>query len=367
MNIQLTNNTLFFSEIQAGLKKDPEQQTVTSQITELINNPLIIKEKFAQEQSGIDFINSTYRDIVGWNSLLEGNGTSSRSFLNIGEVNTLIEELAQKVQLESEELSEAFSDPEMIISVEKLILDRLTGRQTGENIEVKLSSTQETLWQGNSALSMDISINFKELEMWKGSINVQEFNLEIKLSQINISSDSWKGSDIKGLRQIDAATIDTGRYLVGFQNITTLTIYDKHTSLSTTVWGDPHVDLSDQEGNLNGEFSDLKKSETLTTFVLLDGTEVVMTAPDNGVIESVDVFKNGVHAKGYGMGIINELRAFGAENLTSAKNFMVGGFFSGIDSEVKELSSLKEQSDVVKAGGDGNDWYDEKGRLVWGS
>ena len=59
---------------------------------------------------------------------------------------------------------------------------------------------------------------------------------------------------------------ETNTYAFEFIDGSTFKITDKATGKSTTIWGDPHVDTSDQEGSSNGEFSDLKTSDTYHYF-----------------------------------------------------------------------------------------------------
>jgi hypothetical protein len=285
---------------------------------------------------------------------------------DLGNINEIIRNLAQKIEAQNSELEEALTNAEQVVSVEKLILDRLTGRTTANNTLIKLARQLPDAKNitSISATTFDLSIDFAGVEVWEGEASITAFHLEIHLEQIQISSsEGWNGADYNGLKQLDSHTIDTGRYLIGFLDMTTLTIYDKHTKLSTTIWGDPHVDLSDMEGARNGEFSDLKKSDILTTFHLLDGTDVVINAPDNGAIEYVDIFKEDAHARGFGLGLVHSIAR---GDTLFPEQFIGGGFFAGVDGDTGNLDTLRGKSDIVNAGGDGNDWYDEKGRLVWG-
>lgn len=80
-------------------------------------------------------------------------------------------------------------------------------------------------------------------------------------------------------------------YLFKFTDGSTFTILDKWSNKSTTIWGDPHVDVSDVEGASDGDFKDLKTSDEFTTFMLGDGTRVTFKAKDAGIIERVDIFQ----------------------------------------------------------------------------
>jgi hypothetical protein len=154
---------------------------------------------------------------------------------------------------------------------------------------------------------------------------------------------------IEGLQRRSRTEAETDRYYFEFSDPTTFKITDKWTGRATTIWGDPHVDTDDQEGNANGEFSDLKDSNRHTTLQLMDGTRVTFTALDNGVIEMADIYKGSQHLRGYG----------GAYPQLSAENSQFSG---AVDSQPGSLVPL---GDVVSAGGDGNDWY-AGGRLLWG-
>ena len=137
---------------------------------------------------------------------------------------------------------------------------------------------------------------------------------------------------------------ETNTYAFEFIDGVTFKITDKATGKSTTIWGDPHVDTSDEEGASNGEFSDLKTSDKFTTFQLRDGTRLTFTAKDNGIIEAVDIYKENQHVQGTGAASAS----FGPKT----------GLF---DSTVKTTSvsdSRPALGDVVYAGGDGNDWFD---------
>jgi hypothetical protein len=144
---------------------------------------------------------------------------------------------------------------------------------------------------------------------------------------------------------------ETDRYRFEFSDATTLTIRDKWSGRSTTIWGDPHVDVSDVAGEWNGDFKDLTASSTHTTFMLLDGTRLTITAEDAGVIEAVDIFKDGQHVRGVGLAS----QSFNEQNSL---------FASSVDNA---SSSTLPMGDVVYAGGDGNDWFNSSQQLVWGA
>ena len=93
---------------------------------------------------------------------------------------------------------------------------------------------------------------------------------------------------------------ETDRYRFSFSNNgADLTITDKWSMKNTQIWGDPHIDTNDEEGDFNGEFKDLTNSNAHTTFLLRDGTRVTFKALDTGLIEEVDIIKENAHVKGY--------------------------------------------------------------------
>lgn len=159
---------------------------------------------------------------------------------------------------------------------------------------------------------------------------------------------------VEGLVRHNQNQAETDRYQFLFTAGDSFTLRDKWTNRSTTIWGDPHVDLSDLEGDRNGEFSDLKSSNTQTTLRLLDGTRVTFTAQDNGLIEAVDIFKGNQHLHGEGAAS------------TAWSNPEQQLFARPVASAAPETSSAVPVGDVVYASGDGNDWVDAAGKLVWG-
>lgn len=157
---------------------------------------------------------------------------------------------------------------------------------------------------------------------------------------------------VDGLVRNSQNQAETDRYLFDFIDGITFKITDKWNDCSTTVWGDPHVDVDDVDGNYDGDFKDLGFSDTQTTFMLLDGTRVTFTALDEGEIEKVDIFKDNQHLSGIGTASAD----YSEENQL-------------FNSEVKKNdgeSATVPMGDTVYAGGDGNDWFTSKGDLVWG-
>ncbi len=156
---------------------------------------------------------------------------------------------------------------------------------------------------------------------------------------------------VDGLVVRNQQLAETDRYRFEFSDGTTLKIVDKWAGKSTTIWGDPHVDVSDIEGSMDGDFKDLKSSDTQTTFMLKDGTRLTITARDAGIIETVDIFKGNQHVSGTGAG----------SKSWSENNAL---FDPKVGSSA--LASALPVGDVVYAGGDGNDWFDASHKLIWG-
>jgi len=193
-------------------------------------------------------------------------------------------------------------------------------------------------------------------EAGTGPVNEAQNDLVLETTQnveVKLELRYRSNSPIDGLVVHDRNYAESDRYLFKFADGTTFTILDKWTNKSTTIWGDPHVDVDDVEGNNNGDFKDLKSSDEITTFFLSDGTRLTFKAQDTGVIEQVDIFKGSQHIKGKGAAS----KGFSAET----------GLFS--DTVLRDGSSASGATplgDVVHAGGDGNDWFDANNKLVWG-
>jgi hypothetical protein len=172
---------------------------------------------------------------------------------------------------------------------------------------------------------------------------------ERKTTEIEISIDVNR--PVYGLEVVNKNLAQTDRYLFEFRDGATLTIKDKWSGRSTTIFGDPHVDVDDLEGNSDGDFKDLTESERFTTFILQDGTRLTITALDTGIIEKVDIFLGTQHLQGTGAGSGD----WEKQQLFDSKVQNGDGY-----------ESTLERGDMIKAGGDGNDWYNEAGALVWG-
>jgi len=155
---------------------------------------------------------------------------------------------------------------------------------------------------------------------------------------------------ITGIALRNRQVAETDRYRFEFRDGSTFNIIDKWTGRSTSIWGDPHVDVNDIPGTLDGDFKDLKASNSHTTFMLLDGTRLTITAEDDGIIEAVDIFKGGQHLRGLG---------------AASKSFSNQSAFFSSEIGYRSPSGLPV-GDVVYAGGDGNDWFDAANRLIWG-
>ena len=173
----------------------------------------------------------------------------------------------------------------------------------------------------------------------------------VQKEEIELSVEYMSLVPVDGLAVRSKSMAESDRYRFSFSNNgTDLTITDKGSMKSTRIWGDPHIDTNDEEGDFNGEFKDLTNSNTHTTFLLRDGTRVTFKAIDTGLIEEVDIIKENVHIKGFG--------AASAENEK--------GFGTNLLDDGVSVNSVIPLGDIVRENGDGNDWYDTTGHLVWG-
>jgi len=175
---------------------------------------------------------------------------------------------------------------------------------------------------------------------------IQTIETETSLNYYNLEK-------VDGLVVKNRNLAETDRYRFEFSSGSTLKITDKWSNKSTTIWGDPHVDTSDQEGEQNGDFKDLKGSDRYTTFMLSDNTRITFTARDSGIIEQVDIFNGSQHLTGIGSG----------SKSWDDKN---GLFAESVTNDAFSATSSVPVGDTVYAGGDGNDWYDAARSLVWG-
>jgi hypothetical protein len=206
-----------------------------------------------------------------------------------------------------------------------------------DDVQIKLSELIARLKELNSqsggSASQEIQVSYQQ---------TVEQELSIRYSELE---------RVDGLVRRSQTLAETDRYKFEFSDGITFKITDKWSNRSTTIWGDPHVDVDDVEGTFNGEFSDLKDSDTHTTLMLLDGTRVSFTARDNGVIEAVDIYKGSQHLGGIGAA-------------SAAWSMEDGLFAKQVDSG--SGSSSTPMGDTVYAGGDGNDWFTAGGSLLWG-
>ncbi len=177
------------------------------------------------------------------------------------------------------------------------------------------------------------------------------FQQEVR-TEVSMSLEVYEHVDGLVVRNKNLA--ETDLYKFEFIDGSTFKITDKSTGKSTTIWGDPHIDTSDQEGSNDGDFKDLTASNTHTTFMLRDNTRLTFTARDEGIIQKVDIFKGDQHLSGIGA----ESKEF---------NEVTGLFADEVDNHARTYISSVPVGDVVYAGGDGNDWYDSGRQLVWGA
>jgi hypothetical protein len=221
---------------------------------------------------------------------------------------------------------------------------------TGESNKTQGYERLKPTQNDNTAIRLsDLAARLKEmLNGGEGSVEIEAEQTTIVRTEVKISYSELP--KVNGLVKRSSSLAETDRYALEFSNPTTFKITDKWTGKSTTVWGDPHVDTDDQEGSSNGEFSDLTGSDSQTTLQLLDGTRVTFSAKDRGVIEAVDIYKADQHLRGIGAG-------------TSTPNPEEYLFSSNVDSG---SASSVPMGDIVRAGGDGNDWFSSSGQMIWG-
>jgi len=229
------------------------------------------------------------------------------------------------------------------------------------------SSAQTDPGQGTSYLPPIENINISLADMRTtgkepGAVNPAQENgtpeagftvTSTKSVEIKLELRVQSNKPLEGLVVHDQNYAESDRYLFKFADGSTFTILDKWTHKSTTVWGDPHVDVDDVAGDNNGDFQDLKGSEDFTTFMLMDGTRLTFKAKDNGIIEQVDIFKGSQHVKGLG-------------SASSEFSPETGLFSTNMTSNEAYVANKTPMGDLVFAGGDGNDWFDSSNKLVWG-
>lgn len=229
-----------------------------------------------------------------------------------------------------------------------------------DSVELSGSSPSSSVaGSSQSANTEDTQINLSELisklkELYK---NPRQTSVEVQASftqkiEIEASLTYMELKRVDGLVRNSEKSAETDRYLFEFQDGITFKITDKWTNRSTTIWGDPHVDVNDEQGNMNGDFKDMDGSNSQTTLMLQDDTRVTFTAKDDGVIEQVDIFKGYQHLLGIGQG---------STGWTEDKKM----FASGVDTHGAQAMIL-DKGDTVYAGGDGNDWFTKDGQLLWG-
>jgi hypothetical protein len=237
---------------------------------------------------------------------------------------------------------EAMEEDQLLLSGQvKDLQDGQNKSLKPDNTNIKLSDLISRLKQNQGRGSNSPAANSSQTVV-AATYRKTEIEVEFKV---------W--SPIQGLVVRNKNLAETDRYALEFQNGSTFKITDKWSGQSTTIWGDPHVDTSDQEGNSNGEFADLKSSDTHTTLQLEDGTRVTFTARDNGVIEQVNIFKGNQHLSGIGS----------ASSDWTEEN---GLFATQVLQDAPSAASNLPIGDAVFAGGDGADWFDASGKPVWG-
>lgn len=251
--------------------------------------------------------------------------------------------LAQQAELRRKDPHAATMNLKEIIEKDEALFS------SGETAKLDGYERSKPVQSENSDIKLgELMSRLKDLVKDGGSVEAAveqsyEARTELKISYTELAK-------VDGLVKRSDQQAETDRYLLEFLDQITFKITDKWTGRATTVWGDPHIDTDDQEGSLNGEFSDLTGSDSHTTMQLMDDTRVTFSAKDRGVIEAVDIYKGSQHLRGIGGGMQN----------AAAETY----FFSGtVDSA---STSTIPTGDVVRAGGDGNDWYSPSGVMIWG-
>jgi hypothetical protein len=237
-------------------------------------------------------------------------------------------------------LKEAYEEDQVALSGETAAVDSPKNKPAkveNENVSLKDLIQQLSLAQNNQP---DQKVQAAQLTIQDKTTITEE--LEINYDTL---------TPVDGLVVRNKNLAETDRYRFEFSDGTTLKIVDKWAGKSTTIWGDPHVDVSDIEGSMDGDFKDLKSSDTQTTFMLKDGTRLTITARDSSIIEAVDIFKGDQHVSGIGAG-----SKFWSEQ-NALFNPKVGS---------SAAASSLSMGDTVYAGGDGNDWFDASHNLIWG-
>jgi len=259
---------------------------------------------------------------------------------------------ARRLLLRARELETAKDDP---------LAKTKTARDYFEEDQVILSGNEPVESHYTKPVEDSIRIDLRELiqaNKYRTNHSEPQASIQFEATVVETSTVVEESLAIRyeSLEQVDGLVVrtkqlaETDRYRFEFSDGSTLKISDKWTGRSTTIWGDPHVDVSDIQGNLDGDFKDLTASKTHTTFMLLDGTRLTITAEDAGIIEAVDIYKGSQHLRGLGA----------ASKSFNDKN---GLFSTRVDSSG---SSSLPMGDVIYAGGDGNDWFDASQKLIWG-
>jgi len=212
------------------------------------------------------------------------------------------------------------------------------GGSTDNNVDIRLDELYQKIYGPKEPVEQ--SAQSKVIEF------IQTIETEASLTYYNLEK-------VTGLVVKNKNLAETDRYRFEFSNGSTLKITDKWSNKSTTIWGDPHVDTSDQLGDLNGDFKDLNGSDKFTTFMLSDNTRITFTARDSGIIEQVDIFNGSQHLTGIGAG-------------SKSWDETTGLFAHSVTDNAFSASSAVPVGDIVFAGGDGNDWFDASQSLIWG-
>lgn len=192
------------------------------------------------------------------------------------------------------DLDEEHKDQASISEKAREVSVAQSGSDGGQNVRIKLADLFTRLDELRN--NPQAAVEKEQREMGCVEITAEQRTTEIEV-KYNVNK------PVAGLVVINENIAQTDRYLFEFRDGATFTIKDKWTGRGTTIWGDPHVDVDDVEGNQDGDFKDLKSSDRYTTFMLQDGTRVTFTALDSGIIEKVDIMKGSQHVQGNWCGL----------------------------------------------------------------
>ncbi len=237
-------------------------------------------------------------------------GNKSGSVLSLGKLKKIFKKITHAVKNLEHQLDSNISALYSRDMLQKLVNENSFAQQDDKTDLPRISLPDFSSFSGVEFTSvkgfqLDVELDYKGLLKWKGQIFETEMHMEIHLTHVEAAHfemnnvNKWADHD---LQQISNNVLDTGRYLISFNQASSLEIFDKATNLSTTVANGPNVNPSDVDvkDNSNEGVNDEKESNILTILNLLDSTNVVIKTQDTGFIREVDVSKGKKHAKAFG-------------------------------------------------------------------